>query len=162
MVEFTDWEEMKFKPAKCATLSCINSKPLKFVESYSPIIKGEPITALKWGDRYRYLGVPLGRTRVSSLDDLKESIIDKARAICSSLLTDWQKVDAINTFVVTDSLYTTSEQLYHRNSGQRTSIAQSARPSKQELTFPVVVLLPSCTSVVSKVVSAYFLSLTIT
>ncbi len=79
---------MKFKPAKCTALLCINSRPLKFVESFSPSFKGEPIRALKWGERYRYLGVPLGHTRISSLNDLKSSIISKAKAICSSLLTE--------------------------------------------------------------------------
>ena len=78
----------------------VSSKTLKYVESFSPTLKGEPIMALKWGDRYRYLGVPFGRTRVTSLNDLKKTIIGKAKAICSSLLTDWQKVDAINTFVM--------------------------------------------------------------
>lgn len=39
------------------------------------------------------------------MDDLKSSILADATAICSSVLTDWQKIDAINTFVISKLQY---------------------------------------------------------
>ena len=105
MIEFMDWAGLNFNVEKCASLSCINSTPRKYVQSFSPLVKGNPIRALKWGERYRYLGVDTGRTRITTLDSLRQTLVEETTSICNSLLTDWQKIDAINTFVISKSTY---------------------------------------------------------
>ncbi len=54
---------------------------------------------------YHYLRVDTGWTRLCSLKDLKISIISDTKSVCSSRLTDWQKVDAINTFIISCASY---------------------------------------------------------
>ena len=105
LTEFADWAQLRFKPSKCAILSCINRGVRKYVESFSPTIQGEKIVVMKWGDRYKYLGVPTGRARLQSLENLKRRIVLQVEAVCGSLLTDWQKVDAINTFIISQTTY---------------------------------------------------------
>ena len=86
-------------------LSCINRGVRKYVESFSPTIQGEKIVVMKWGDRYKYLRVPTGRVRLQSLEDLKRRITLQVEVVCESLLTDWKKVDAINTFIISQTTY---------------------------------------------------------
>lgn len=71
-----------------------------YVESHSPSVNGTPIPALKWKDRYRYLGLSLGRERGGLSVLLKDNILSKAKKIATSLLTDWQRTEAINIFVL--------------------------------------------------------------
>ena len=66
---------------------------------------GQTIPALKWEDTYKYLGVLLGRERKGSLDTLANEMAEMAGKIASSGLTDWQKIDALNTFVLTKATY---------------------------------------------------------
>ena len=47
-----------------------------------------------WGERGK-----------ATLDDLAQSMLDSAGKICSSLLADWQKLDAVNTFVIPKASY---------------------------------------------------------
>ncbi len=70
--EFTQWASLEFNPQKCAALSAINASSRKYVGSFSPKINGVPIPALKWEDRYKYLGVQTGQTTNQSLPSLKE------------------------------------------------------------------------------------------
>ena len=105
ILEFTNWAGLPFRADKCAALSCINHTTRKYVESFSPGLNGDSIKPLKWAERYRYLGVPMERTRLQSLDQLKTLVISQVKAICASLLTDWQKIDMINTFVVSQVTY---------------------------------------------------------
>ena len=96
---------MTINISKCAALSVINGRPRKYVESYTPTLQGSIIRALKWDDRYKYLGVEVGRRRATLLNKVKKAIVKDATAICSSLLTDWQKVEAINIIVVSQATY---------------------------------------------------------
>ena len=76
------------------------------MEPFQPDIgEGRTIPALKWEDRYKYLGVSLGRERKGNLDALAKQMSDMAGKITSSGLTDWQKIDAMNTFVITKASY---------------------------------------------------------
>ena len=76
------------------------------MERFEPDIgEGHPIPALKWEDTYKYLGVPLGRERKENLDTLANEMAEMAGKIASSGLTDWQKVDGLNTLVVTKASY---------------------------------------------------------
>ena len=79
------------------------------MESFSPRYGRDAIPALKWEDTYRYLGVEVGRPRKGTIDPIMSSILETVDKIVSSRLTDWQKVDAINTFAM-------SKLTYHLNS----------------------------------------------
>lgn len=105
MEEFTNWAQLKFNAAKCSSLSAINSRRHKYVESYSPTLNNESIPALKWEDRYKYLGTEFGRSRDSTLNSLKSTLLKEAELIANSLLTDWQKIEAINIFVLSKANY---------------------------------------------------------
>lgn len=96
---------MTVNVSKCAALSVINGRPRKYVESYTPTLQGSIIRALKWDDRYKYLGVEVGWRRATSLNKVKKAIVKDTTAVCSSLLTNWQKVEAINIFVVSQATY---------------------------------------------------------
>ena len=61
--------------------------------------------SLKWDKRYKYLGVHVGRERAASFPALEQTIIAEAQKILSSALTDWQKIEALNTFVLTKAQY---------------------------------------------------------
>ena len=37
--------------------------------------------------------------------ELADAITEQAEKICNSALTDWQKIDALNTFVITKASY---------------------------------------------------------
>ena len=51
-------------------------------------------------EHYRYLGVPIGMMRdIDSLDHLVDDLCQDLERINSSLLSPWQKLDAIRTFV---------------------------------------------------------------
>ena len=60
---------------KCAALSIINEGQRKYVESFAPSLQGGAIKALKWGERYRYLGVEVGRRRTTSLQEVRHNTI---------------------------------------------------------------------------------------
>ncbi len=52
--EFLTWSRLSIKPAKCCSLSCINSVPRKYVQSFSPSVLGQPIRPLTiLGRRHR-------------------------------------------------------------------------------------------------------------
>ena len=103
---FLKWTGLQLNPSKRASLSMINDRKKKYVEPFQPDIgEGRTIPALKWEDRYKYLGVSLGRERKGNLDALAKQMSDMAGKITSSGLTDWQKIDAMNTFVITKASY---------------------------------------------------------
>ena len=103
---FLSWAGLQLNPSKCGSLSMINNRKRKYVEPFEPDIgNGHTIPALKWEDTYKYLGVLLGRERKGSLDTLANEMAEMAGKVASSGLTDWQKVDALNTFVLTKATY---------------------------------------------------------
>ena len=98
---FSGWAGLSFNNSKCGILNLKNSAARKYVESFSPKLNGCPIPALKWEDAYRYLGVAIRREPIRNLKDLQKKIVDEAEKVCKSDLFDWQKVEAINAFVLT-------------------------------------------------------------
>ena len=105
MREFADWANLTFNISKCASLSAINNKSRKYVESYSPNFGNQAILALNWEERYKYLGVQVGRERLTTLTDLKTTILKELERIAESLLTDWQKIEAVNIFSMSKTNY---------------------------------------------------------
>ncbi len=106
--EFSVWSGLHLNVSKCGCLSMINSRG-RYVESFSPAYGTDSIPALKWEDTYRYLGVEIGRPRKGTVDPVMAKVVETVERIVKSKLTDWQKVDAINTFAM-------SKLTYHLNS----------------------------------------------
>ena len=103
---FFNWAGLELNPSKCGALSMINSRRLKYVEPFEPLIdEFNSILALKWEDAYKYLGVSMGRERRGSMDNLAQSMLKAADKILSSGLTDWQKSDTINVFAISKASY---------------------------------------------------------
>ena len=106
IIDFFKWARLDLNPSKCGSLSMINNRKQKYVEPFEPnIAEGQTIPALKWDDTYRYLGVKLGRERTADMKDLAQEMFDTTEQILNSKLTDWQKIDALNTFVITKASY---------------------------------------------------------
>ena len=82
-----------------------NAGSRKYVQSYSPKLCNDVVRALKWGERYRYLGVDTGRERLKSLTDLRDRVLMEVKKVTESLLTDWQKLDYINMFIISKFSY---------------------------------------------------------
>ena len=106
ILQFFNWAGLELNTSKCGALSMINNRNRKYVEPFEPQVdEATHIPALKWEDSYKYLGVQLGRERRGTMDDLAQSMSNAAEKICSSALTDWQKTDAVNTFVIPKACY---------------------------------------------------------
>ena len=113
--EFCAWSGLSLNVGKCGCLSLINSSSRgRYVEPFSPEFSGQPIPALKWEDTYRYLGVEVGRPRSGSADSLRSDILGTVDKILASYLTDWQKMDAINTFALSKATYLLSTSILNR------------------------------------------------
>ena len=102
---FAKWANLKFNPNKSGCLSMINHGSRKYVDKYRPKLGEDVLPALKWNDRYKYLGVDRGRIAERSPTALAEAMLSDAESICKSALADWQKVDALNVFVLTKASY---------------------------------------------------------
>ena len=97
--EFATWGGLSFNTRKCASLSLKNKGSKKYTKTFSPLLCGEPIPALKWTERYKYLGNKLGADPSPNLEDLASDIHHQSTKIFASDLTDWQKMDAYRRFV---------------------------------------------------------------
>jgi len=92
------WANLAFNISKCGSLTMVNCESKKDVDSFQPKLGSSSIPALKWEDRYRYLGCELGAEPKAALEEAKCKFLEESTAILQSLLTDWQKVDAIRRF----------------------------------------------------------------
>jgi hypothetical protein len=64
------------------------------------LIQGESISVLNCEGHFRHLGVPIGLIpNISDLQKLVDELTLKLEKIENLLLTPWQKLDAIRTFV---------------------------------------------------------------
>ena len=103
--KYTQWAGLHFNLVKCGCLSMINHSTRKYVDKFQPRLGLDLLPSLKRGERYKYLGVQRGRTAERCPKELAEAIVKEADTICTSALTDWQKLDALNTFVLTKASY---------------------------------------------------------
>jgi hypothetical protein len=92
------WACLKFNPRKCATLH-IDGKRRKALPTQFHIQEGIP-PALSEMEIYEHLGVPTGYHVAKSADKALKDINIKLHMISNSLLAPWQKLDAINTFIL--------------------------------------------------------------
>ena len=132
---YTQWAGLKFNPAKCGCLSAINHSGKKYVDKFQPLLGPDRLTPLKWGDRYKYLGVQRGRTTENSPKELADTIVKEVEATCNSLLTDWQKLDAVNTFILSKASYQLSASIINRSWCQQVD-AQVRRAMKKATKLP--------------------------
>ena len=106
VTQFTSWASLAFNINKCGCLSVMNNSPRgRYIEPFSPRMLDEAVSALKWEDSYGYLGVRISRTRGGQVDNLTNEVLSVIDKILVSNLTNWQKVDAINTFALSKLSY---------------------------------------------------------
>ena len=98
-VAFTSWAGLTFNPKKCGSLSLVNKKSPIYVASHIYSLGLDPIPALAWGDRYKYLGCPIGATNVSDLTSLWATLLHDCTLLFASPLAEWQKLDAFKRFI---------------------------------------------------------------
>ena len=92
------WAGLKFNPSKCATLH-IDGKRRQALRTQFHIQEGVP-PALSEMDVYEHLGIPTGYHVAQSADKALKDINFKLTMISDSLLAPWQKLDAINTYIL--------------------------------------------------------------
>ena len=92
------WAGLKFNPKKCATLH-VDGKRREALPTQFHIQEGIP-PPLSENEVYGHLGVPTGYHVAKSADEALKGISHNLRQINDSLLAPWQKLDAINTFIL--------------------------------------------------------------
>jgi hypothetical protein len=92
---------LNFRPDKCASLSltCNKREPTRVGDTVFNVQHGG-IPVLSKQESYRYLGVPIGLLYdASDMCNITNKLISDLEKIRDSLLTPWQKLDAIRTFI---------------------------------------------------------------
>ncbi len=92
---------LNFQPDKCASLSLTcNKREPTHVGGHVFIVQHSEIAVLSKEESYRYLGVPIGLLYdASDMNNITTRLISDLEKIRESLLTPWQKLDAIRTFI---------------------------------------------------------------
>ncbi|XP_075772826.1 uncharacterized protein LOC142824999 [Pelodiscus sinensis] len=94
-----EWMGLRFNARKCASLH-ISGNAGAPVHPTQFEIQGEPMTTLADGESYLHLGTPTGirvqQTPTATID----GILEDAKKIDGSLLAPWQKINALNTFLI--------------------------------------------------------------
>ncbi|XP_074814531.1 uncharacterized protein T26G10.4-like isoform X2 [Natator depressus] len=94
-----NWIGLRFNARKCASLH-IDGSRRDSVQEKPFQIQGEPMIFLEDGQAYQHLGTPRGfHVQQTPEDTIMEILRDVARSD-SSLLAPWQKIDALNTFLM--------------------------------------------------------------
>ncbi|XP_030406028.1 uncharacterized protein LOC115645479 [Gopherus evgoodei] len=94
-----EWTGLRFNAKKCASLH-VNCSKKNSVQATDFLIQGESVVPLAEGQAYQHLGTPTGfRVRQTPEDTIQEILQDASR-IDVSLLAPWQKIDALNTFLI--------------------------------------------------------------
>jgi hypothetical protein len=81
---------------KCATLTIVKGKVVPSTHN----VDGVNIPTLDVGDHYTYLGKDMGIAIDQSPVTLLKKCIEDLNKVKSSLLSPWQKIDAIKTFIL--------------------------------------------------------------
>ena len=100
--EFAAWAGFVFNTRKCGSLCLMNQPSRVYVDHlFTPHLGDKAIPALTWSDRYKYLGCPTGayRTTANVLNELRDSMLQDTSTVFSSLLAEWQKLDAFRRFL---------------------------------------------------------------
>ncbi|XP_073169530.1 signal peptide peptidase-like 3 isoform X3 [Lepidochelys kempii] len=94
-----DWMGLRFNAKKCAPLH-INGSKRDSVQTTGFQIQGEPVIPLAEGQAYRHLGMQMGFHVRQTPEDTIQEILQDAAKIDASLLAPWQKINALNTFLI--------------------------------------------------------------
>ena len=98
-MEFTNWAGLTFNAKKCGSICAINNVSPTYVDTTSLELRDEPIPALTWRQRYRYLGCPVGAGSGLDLSSIKDSLLRNTETIMRLELAEWQKLDAYRRFL---------------------------------------------------------------
>ncbi|XP_023238972.1 uncharacterized protein LOC111637658 [Centruroides sculpturatus] len=98
ITNWTDWAGIHFNINKCGTLAVLGKQHTAGDVAFS--IKQQEIPTLKREDAYKHLGVPTGFTKCDTEAATTNNIIVAIEKLDSSKLAPWQKIDAINTFIM--------------------------------------------------------------
>ncbi|UYV84651.1 hypothetical protein LAZ67_X002952 [Cordylochernes scorpioides] len=89
---------LRMKPQKCATLHLLCRGRRRVLPTPFKI-EGAPAPAMTKDESYLHLGVPTGFAKFRSLSKALQDLETEVEKIDESLLTPWQKIDVIKTFV---------------------------------------------------------------
>ncbi|XP_026476640.1 uncharacterized protein T26G10.4-like [Ctenocephalides felis] len=92
------WSGLQFNTRKCATLHVDGKQHRAITTTFS--LNGETMKTLDMDQSYEYLGIPTGFQSFSSADEVIRAMRRHAEQLNNSLLAPWQKVDALNTFIM--------------------------------------------------------------
>ncbi|XP_067132582.1 uncharacterized protein [Centruroides vittatus] len=98
METWANWAGVRFNPAKCASLSVDGKAHTTSKERFR--IQGEYIPSLGPGEVYSHLGVPTGFATGWTSPKLIDSILNDLDKLHNSKLAPWQRIDAVNTFLI--------------------------------------------------------------
>ncbi|XP_046393029.1 uncharacterized protein T26G10.4-like [Ischnura elegans] len=91
------WSGLKFNPRKCATFHVAGGQ----VRATEFRLGGGTPAVMREGEGYDYLGIPTGYKVEQTPGRLIEQIIENINALDASLLAPWQKIEALNMFLLT-------------------------------------------------------------
>ncbi|XP_026462916.1 uncharacterized protein LOC113365616 [Ctenocephalides felis] len=92
------WSGLQFNARKCATLHVDGRRRSAIGTTFK--LGAENLRALSQEEWYEHLGVPTGFSTFSSGEDVLEQMQQHLSRVDESLLAPWQKIDAVNTFIV--------------------------------------------------------------
>ena len=87
--DFTAW----------ASLCAVNNVSPTYVDPTPLHLGDDPIPALTWHQRYKYLGCPVGAGSTQDLSSIKDSLLRDTEILMTSQLAEWQKLDTYRRFL---------------------------------------------------------------
>uniref|UniRef100_A0AC34RP10 Reverse transcriptase domain-containing protein n=1 Tax=Panagrolaimus sp. JU765 TaxID=591449 RepID=A0AC34RP10_9BILA len=93
-----NWSGLKFNPKKCSSLHVLGHQFTALPSKFK--IQGQNMEICKTTDLYQHLGVPTGFSMQSTADNTIKKMTEDVIKIDNSLLAPWQKIDAVNTFII--------------------------------------------------------------
>ncbi|UYV72466.1 hypothetical protein LAZ67_9003254 [Cordylochernes scorpioides] len=94
---------LKVKPQNCATLHLLCRGRRRVLPTPFKVEEA-PVPAMTKDESYLHLGVPTGFKKSRSLNSALQDLETVVKKIDESLLTPWQKIDVIKTFILIISL----------------------------------------------------------
>ncbi|XP_023225130.1 uncharacterized protein LOC111626079 [Centruroides sculpturatus] len=98
ITDWTDWAGIRFNINKCGTLAVLGKLHTAGTNTFN--IKQQELPRLAKEDAYKHLGVPTGFSKCDTEEATTNNILTSIEKLNSSKLAPWQKVDALNTFII--------------------------------------------------------------
>ncbi|XP_023211847.1 uncharacterized protein LOC111614713 [Centruroides sculpturatus] len=96
--DWTNWANIKFNITKCGTLSVDGKSHTTSNNTF--FVEQQALPVLGKDDAYCHLGVPTGFSRCDTEKATTDGILHALVKLHNSKLAPWQKVDALNTFIM--------------------------------------------------------------